>query len=63
MAGNLVRVLATVFASLRFGARVATQGPPHELLGLLTYAVAVGLMVALGAALRRSEAPAPAPRA
>jgi len=57
MAGNLARVLATVLASLRFGAGVATEGPPHELLGLLTYAVAVALMLALGAALRRAEAP------
>lgn len=63
MAGNLARVLATVFASLRFGARAATEGPPHELLGLLTYAVAVGLMLGVGAALRRSEAPARPARA
>jgi exosortase len=63
MAGNLVRVVATVLATLRFGAEVATQGPPHELLGLLTYAVAVGLLLLVGAGLRRLEArarPAPA---
>jgi len=58
MAGNLVRVVATVLASLRFGAAVATEGPPHELLGLLTYAVAVGLLLLLGAMLRRREAAA-----
>jgi exosortase len=55
MAGNLVRVLATVFAALRVGARAATEGPPHELLGLSTYLVAVGLLLALGALLRRME--------
>lgn len=55
MAGNLVRVVATVFATLRFGADVATEGPPHLLLGLLTYAVAVGLLLAVGAALRRLD--------
>jgi exosortase len=57
MAGNLARVLATVGAAQRFGSEVATQGPPHELLGLLTYAVAVGLLLALGAVLRSSDAP------
>jgi exosortase len=63
MAGNLVRVLATVFAALRIGAQAATEGPPHEMLGVLTYLVAVGLLLALGALLRRAEAggaPAPA---
>jgi exosortase len=55
MLGNLARVVATVFASLRFGAAAATTGPPHELLGLLTYAVAVGLLLALGQGLRRAE--------
>jgi exosortase len=57
MAGNLARVLATVAAARRFGADAATSGPPHELLGLLTYAVAVGLLLAVGAALRSSDAP------
>jgi exosortase len=57
MAGNLARVLATVGAAERFGTDVATTGPPHELLGLLTYAVAVGLLLALGAVLRSSDAP------
>jgi exosortase len=63
MAGNLVRVLATVFAALRIGAQAATEGPPHEMLGVLTYLVAVGLLLALGALLKRMESrgtPAPA---
>lgn len=59
MAGNLVRVLATVLAALLVGAVAATDGPPHELLGLLTYAVAVGLLLALGALLRRVESRLP----
>lgn len=63
MAGNLVRVVATVLVSLRFGADVATEGPPHELLGVLTYAVAVGLLIAVGAGLRRLEARRGAPAA
>jgi exosortase len=58
MAGNLARVLVTVFAALRFGAQAATEGPPHQLLGLVTYGVAVALMLALAALLRRAEAPA-----
>jgi hypothetical protein len=56
MAGNLARVLATALAALRFGAAAATEGPPHELLGLLTYAVAVGLLLGVGGALRLLEA-------
>jgi exosortase len=60
MAGNLVRVLATVFASMRVGAQAATEGPPHEMLGLVTYLVAVSLLLALGALLRRMESPPPA---
>ena len=55
MAGNLVRVLATVFAAMRVGAQSATDGPPHEMLGLLTYLVAVSLLLALSALLRRIE--------
>ncbi|HVH05608.1 MAG TPA: exosortase/archaeosortase family protein [Myxococcota bacterium] len=55
MAGNLVRVLATVFAAMRVGAQSATDGPPHEMLGLLTYLVAVSLLLALSALLRRVE--------
>jgi exosortase len=55
MLGNLARVVATVLASLRFGTALATSGPPHELLGLLTYAVAVALMLAVGQGLRRAE--------
>jgi exosortase len=57
MAGNLVRVVATVIASLHVGAAAASEGPPHELLGLLVYVVAVGLLILLAGALRRSEAP------
>jgi exosortase len=57
MAGNLARVVATVLAALRVGTQQATEGPPHQALGLLTYAVAVGLMLGAGAALRLLEAP------
>lgn len=56
MAGNLVRVVATVIASLYVGAAAASEGPPHELLGLLVYVVAVGLLILLAGALRRLEA-------
>jgi exosortase len=55
MLGNLARVVVTVLASLRFGAEVASEGPPHLLLGLVTYAVAVGLLLAAARALRRAE--------
>lgn len=55
MAGNLGRVLATVFAADRVGMEFATEGPVHDFAGLLTYGLACGLMLAAGAALRRAE--------
>lgn len=55
MAGNLARVLATAFAAEHMGAERATESLLHEGAGLLTYAVACGLMLAVGAALRRAE--------
>jgi exosortase len=57
MAGNLARVVATVLASLQLGTQRATTGVLHEATGLLTYLVACGLMLALGALLRRLERP------
>jgi len=56
VAGNLARVVGTLAVADRFGAARATQGPPHDLLGMLTYLVACGLMLAVGSALRRLEA-------
>jgi exosortase len=55
MAGNLARVIATVLASIAIGTEHATAGPIHEAAGLLTYVVACGLMLALGAVLWRLE--------
>ncbi len=55
MAGNLARVVATILASIAMGTEHATAGPLHEAAGLLTYVVACGLMLALGALLRRLE--------
>lgn len=57
MAGNLVRVVLTVLVTERFGLAVATEGPLHELLGLLTYVVACALLLAAAAGLRRLERP------
>jgi exosortase len=37
MAGNLVRVVATVLLAERFGAEGVTDGPVHVMLGLLVY--------------------------
>lgn len=56
MAGNLVRVVGTVVVSHGAGTDAATSGLPHTLLGLSTYAVACGLLLALAAGLRRLEA-------
>lgn len=55
MAGNLGRVVATALAAERWGVERATQGVLHESAGLLTYGLACGLMLAVGAALRRAE--------
>jgi exosortase len=55
MAGNLARVVATVLASIATGTERATTGPLHEAAGLLTYLAACGMMLALGALLRRLE--------
>ena len=55
MAGTLARVVATCALAARIGADRATHGPLHEGAGLLTYGVACGLMLALGAGLRRLE--------
>ncbi len=55
MAGNLVRVVGTVLASERWGTQTVVEGPLHALLGFAVYAVACGLMLALGALLRRGE--------
>jgi exosortase len=55
MLGNLLRVIATVLVARRVGVDLATEGPVHETAGLLTYLAACGLMVAVGALLRRVE--------
>ena len=55
MAGNLVRVLSTAVLADRYGTEVATEGPAHTMLGLLTYVVAVALMIGFDALLRAQE--------
>jgi exosortase len=55
MVGNLARVVTTCALAARVGAERATSGWFHESAGLLTYAVACGLMLAVGAGLRRLE--------
>ncbi len=55
MAGNLARVVATVLLASRIGVARATEGVTHAALGLLTYVVAVGLLLVADAALRRYE--------
>lgn len=55
MVGNLARVVATVLLCIQFGVARATSGTMHNALGLLTYVVAVGLLLAADALLRRYE--------
>jgi exosortase len=54
-AGNLVRVVATVLLALEIGVERATAGWVHSALGLSTYVVAVGSLLAVDAALRAYE--------
>lgn len=58
MVGNLARVILTAMLAARYGARVAAEGPPHLLLGLVTYVVGVGLLIGFAFLLRRAEPPA-----
>lgn len=55
LAGNLARVIATVLLSLQLGVARATAGLTHAALGLLTYVVAIGLLLVADAVLRRVE--------
>ena len=55
LAGNLVRVVLTVLLCLEVGLERATTGWVHTALGLMIYVVAVGLLLAADAALRRAE--------
>jgi exosortase len=55
MTGNLVRVVATVGVATQVGVDRATEGPLHEMAGLLTYGFACGLMLGAGSLLGRAE--------
>lgn len=55
MAGNLARVVLTAMLAERYGARIAAEGPPHLLLGLVTYVVGVGLLIGFAFILHRIE--------
>lgn len=61
--GNMIRVIATVFAANAYGVQRATEGPLHESAGLLTSAFAVLLVVALGTLLARRAGSVPARKA
>jgi exosortase/archaeosortase family protein len=53
VAGNLLRVLATVFAAERWGADVATAGSLHESVGVATYVFGCAVLLWIGTMLRR----------
>ena len=53
LAGNLVRVLATVLAAERWGTDVATTGSLHESVGVVTYVVGCAVLLGIGTMLRR----------
>ena len=52
LAGNLLRVIATVLAAERLGADVASTGPLHEMTGLLTYVLGCLVLLGVGRLLR-----------
>jgi exosortase len=53
MAGNLVRVVATVLAARRIGAEAATHSALHDWVGVGTYVMACGVVLGVGALMRR----------
>jgi len=53
LAGNLIRVLATVFAAERWGAQVATTGSLHESVGVATYVVGCTVLLGVGTLIRK----------
>jgi exosortase len=55
MLGNLVRVIATVAAAGEWGTDRATEGSLHESAGLLTFAGACLLLIAIGVVLGRGQ--------
>jgi len=57
--GNLARVVGTVLAAGRFGVEAATESALHDWAGIFTYVLACGLLLGVGALLRRFW-PAPA---
>lgn len=55
MLGNLARVVATVAAADAWGVERATEGSLHQSAGVLTFALACLLLIALGVLLGRGE--------
>jgi exosortase len=53
MAGNLVRVVATVFAAEQFGAEAAVESALHDWVGIATYVLACVVLLGVGEAMRR----------
>ena len=52
LAGNLLRVLITVWLSIEISVEFATEGPLHEWAGILTYVVGCICLLAVGRGLR-----------
>ncbi len=55
LGGNLLRVLVTVQAARRFGVDAATEGGAHASVGLLAVLLGSAALLAVSAALRRTE--------
>ncbi len=51
--GNLVRLVVTVVGALEFGIERATQGPAHDLAGMLTFAIGTLGLVLVDGLMRR----------
>lgn len=57
LAGNLLRVLLTVWLSIEVSVEFATEGPLHDWAGVATYAVGCLCLLGVGALLRRFGGP------
>jgi len=57
MAGNLLRVIGTVVVARKYGTAVATESALHDWYGIFTYVLACGVLLGVGALMRRRWPP------
>lgn len=55
MAGNLIRVIGTVFLARDFGTKMATESALHDWIGVSTYVLACIVLLGVGSLMKRWE--------